>query len=271
MERDGNADTHDHAAFLAGSANRVRVLRELRERPGRGSELAERCSLPRSTVHRCLDGAATRGWVRKADGDYRLTASGALVLNAYDDLVGTIAVTDEHEGFLRHLGPVARTMPVGALANASVVEATPESPHATMEHVERVYREGVPERFRGVVPIVSHVFNEVNRPLVERGVEMEVVIDGSVLETARETHPNAHELGVESDNFTIYVHPGSVSFGLAIFDDDRVLVGAYDGRGNLRANLDGTDDALVEWAVGTYERYRREAVRIEAEVASEAP
>lgn len=270
MNTEGHAVTHDHAAFLAGSVNRIRVLRELRERPGRGAELAKRCSLPRSTIHRCLDGVTTRGWARKADGNYRLTTSGALVLGAYEDLVETIEVTGEHEGVLRHLGRVARTLPVGALSEATVIEATPESPHATMEHYERVYADVSPDRFRGMVPIVSHVFNEINRPLVERGVEMEVVIDGSVLETARETHPEAHELGIESRNFTIYVHPESVSFGLAIFDDDRVLVGAYDDQGNPRACLDGTGDTLVEWATGTYERYRREAKRIDVEAAPEA-
>jgi predicted transcriptional regulator len=275
MDTDGRATTHEHAAFLAGSSNRVRVLRALRERPGRGAELAERCSLPRSTVHRCLDGFTTRGWARKSGGDHRLTAAGALVLGAYEDLIGTVSITGDYEEFLRHLGEVARTLPVGTLPESTVVEATPENPHATVEHYEQVFAAVAPKRMRGIVPIVSHVFNEASRPLVEGGVEMGVVIDEAVLDTAREAYPAAHELGVESENFTIYVHPEAVSFGLAVFDDERVLVGAYDDAGNPRACLDGTDDALVDWAIGTYERYRREARRLgagtEAETVVEAP
>lgn len=256
-------DTQEHVAFLASSGNRVQVLRELREESGRGAELARRCSLPRSTVHRCLDGLTTRGWAGKHEGTYRLTTPGSLVLSAYEDLTRTIAVTAEYERVLTQLGTVGRTLPIEGIARATAIEATPENPYATMEHYVDAFASASFERLRGIVPITNRLFNEAGEPLVEANVELEMIIDEGVLETLREDYPEAHERGVDSENFSLYVHPQSLSFGLAIFDDDRALVGAYDEQGNPRACLDGTDDALVEWAVDTYERFRAEARAVE--------
>lgn len=253
---------HEHAAFLVGSANRVRVLRELREESGRGAELARRCSLPRSTVHRCLDGFTTRGWTTRREGTYRLTTPGALVLSAYEDFLETIAITAEHGRALGRFGAVGWTLPIEGIANATVVESTAENPYATMEHFVDAFETGSFDRMRGIAPITGRPFNEAGRPLVEGDVEVEMIIDEGVLETARETYPEAHELGLDSDNFALYVHPETLSFGLAILDDDRVLIGAYDDGGNPRACLDGTDDGLVRWGKETYQRFRAAARRI---------
>jgi predicted transcriptional regulator len=260
---------HERVAFLAGSDNRVRLLRELRDRPGRGAELARRCSLPRSTVHRCLDGLTARGWTEKAAGNYRLTTAGSLVLSAYEELTGTIETAVEHGSFLEHIGTVGESLPIEAIREATVIEATPENPYATMEHSVDVFESASFDWMRGIVPITARSFNEAGRPLVEADIDMEIVIDERVLETARETYAEAHQLGLDSDNFVQYVHPEPLSFGLAILDEDRVLVGAYDEHGNPRACLDGTDDALIEWAEDTYEEYRAAARRLGQVVGAE--
>jgi predicted transcriptional regulator len=257
-------DPQERIAFLAGSPNRVRLLRELRERPGRGAELARRCSLPRSTVHRCLDGLATHGWVEKGNGRHRLTAPGELVLSAYEDLAETIAVSATHGETLTQLDDVGRTLPTEAIAEASVIEATPENPYATIEHYLEAFESGSFDRMRGIVPISVRLLNDAGRPLLEANVDIEIVIDEGVLETARESHPDAHQLGLDSETFALYVHPEALTFGLAILDAERALLGAYDEQGNPRACLDGTNDALIEWANETYECYRQEAAPIEA-------
>ncbi|PSP72186.1 transcriptional regulator [Halobacteriales archaeon QS_3_64_16] len=257
-------DPQEDIAFLAGSPNRVYLLRELRERPGRGAELARRCSLPRSTVHRCLDGLATRGWVEKSNGQHRLTAPGELVLSAYEDLAETIAVSTTHREMLTQLGDIGRTLPTEAIAEASVIEATPENPYATIEHYVDVLKSGSFDRMRGIVPISARLLNDAGRPLLEANVGIEIVIDEGVLETARESHPDAHQFGLDSETLALYVHPQTLSFGLAILDAERALVGAYDEQGNPRACLDGTNDALIEWANEAYECHRQEAAPIEA-------
>lgn len=257
-------DPQERVAFLAGSPNRVRLLRELRERPGRGAELARRCSLPRSTVHRCLDGLAARGWVEKESGTHRLTTPGELVLSAYEELTETIRVSAEHGKVLTQLGDVGRTLPIGAISEATVIEATSENPYATIEHSIETFQSEAFDRMRTIVPITSRLLNEAGRPLVKANVDIEMVIDDEVLETARESYPEAHQLGLDSENFTPYIHPETLTFGLTILDAERVLVGAYDGKGNPRACLDGSNDVLIEWASETYERYREESSRIDA-------
>lgn len=254
-------DAHDHVAFLAGSRNRVRVLRALRERPGRGAELARRCSLSRSTVHRSLEGLLDRGWARRNDGRYRITAAGGFVLDAYDAFTGTIEAVEDRKRFLDCLDGAAETLPAEALSTATLIEATPENPHAPIEHYADVLEEVSPDRVRAMTPIVSSVFNDLNRPLVEAGVRMELVIDESVLEASRRSYPEALALALRSDNFELYVRSDPIRFGLALFDDDRALVDAYGQAGNPRARLDGTGDALLDWTADTYERFRSEAGR----------
>ena len=54
----------------------------------------------------------------------------------------------------------------------------------------------------------------------------------------------------------------SIGFGLTILDD-HVFLGAYDDQGRCRSIIDGTNDALYDWADALFEEYRATASVVE--------
>lgn len=252
----------EHVEFLAASPNRVALLRLLRDDPRRPSSLTDEGSFSRSTVHRNLDGFVERDWVRKDGPRYALTTVGRRVLDKYESLLATVDVVHEHRPLFTHLGEAAADLPVAAVDDATVVTATAGNPHAPLSHYADELAEIDSERFLGVSPIVSEVFNEASRRFVASGTEMELVVDAATLETARSECPDALDRARRAENFSLLV-ADDVSVGLALFDR-RVFVGAYDD-GGLRALVDGENRPLREWAKDHYESVRADAEPVDGE------
>lgn len=259
--------SREHVTFLAGSENRVRILGALRERPRRQCELVRVCGLSRSTVHRALDGLLTREWIRNEGGEYRLTAGGQLILDRYAALETAIERVDEWGPFLNRLGDIAATLPPAALDDATMVTTSPENPHAVIGHVADTFATSASETFRGITPVVSPLLNEAAGELLAAGVEMELLIDESVLATSRSDYSDALEDGYAAENFTLYLSPDDLTFGLTILDE-RVLVTTHDEQGVLRECLDGTNEALTAWARDIYEERQAAAKRVSAALHS---
>ena len=255
--------TREDISFLAGSENRVRILEALRDRPHRQSDLVREGYLSRSTVHRTLDGLTDREWVVRDDGRFRLTPGGRLILERYEGLESAVERVGEWGSFLNRLGGDAGALPLAALDDATLIAGCPENPHAALTHLADVFTNATDaERFRGISPVVSTVINEAAFELVSAGVPMELVIDDSVFSTSKASFSDALDDAHAFENIELFQYPGTLEFGLTILDD-RVLVGAYDDRGVLRECLDGTDDALFEWATAVYDERRSAARRID--------
>ncbi|MFC6835431.1 helix-turn-helix transcriptional regulator [Halomarina ordinaria] len=250
----------EHVEFLAGSEHRVAVLETLRDRPSRPCELETALDASRATVQRALTGLTDRGWIHKERGTYRLTAAGALVLRAYDDLLDLVAAVDDAGETLALLDAASVDVPPEAVRTVTVTRATAKTPHAPIERYARLLAETEFDSFRGVSPVVSPVFDEVHRPLVEGGCPIELVVDEETFRAANRQRDDAPL--PEDAPFTLYVHPDPIDVGLSLFGD-RAVVGAYDDHGRFRASLDGTDEAFVEWCSTLFARHRDAARPVE--------
>lgn len=242
-------------AFLSGSEHRVELLSAL-EQPRRPSELEAASAASRATVQRSLSGFTERGWVCKEERCYRLTVAGELVLEAYRDAEEVIGTVSEAGPELAHLDGVE--LPAEALVEATVVTADDRTPHAAMGYYIDAIRDAETERFAGMTPVVSGLFDDAHQELVSR-VPSELVVDADALSTARERTPEALAAAAELESLTVYVHPEPVTFGLGVCDD-RAFVGAYDDEGRMRACIAG-DGPLLEWARETFASYRERAER----------
>ncbi|WP_152041466.1 helix-turn-helix transcriptional regulator [Salinigranum salinum] len=256
----------EDVAYLVGSECRVETLRTLAEEPLRPSALAERVSCARETAQRNLSGFGERNWVQKRDGAYRLTPAGRMVLGQYHRLERTVECADRLEVFLTHVGDALDDIDPELLAGQTVTTSTSENPHAPIERWLHIV-DGVVDRYYGITPIVSRVFNEAAERAIGPDTEMELVIDHSVLETSREQFPEALELALELDQFTLWISPAELEFGLTICDD-HVWVAAYDELGNVVACVDGDDETFVRWARDIYDEHRERSQRAESENVS---
>lgn len=250
----------EEIAFLVGSESRVAVIRALRNRPYRPTELATECSCARETAQRTVTAFAERGWVEKLtdDGRYALTAAGDVVADSYDEFEATVDVADRLSVLLSNLGDVAAGLDPVVLDRLHAAEATADNPHAPINRFLTVTGEDHVERFRGITPIVSRIFNEAAAQVIGPESSVELVIDESVLETSASEYPDDLERAFELDQFELFVAPTKLDFGLMLTDGHAYLA-AYDSQGTVVASVDGTDDEFVEWAEETFRRYRESA------------
>lgn len=249
-------------SFLIGSETRVAILRTVVESPHRPTDLAAECSCARETAQRTLSGFLDRGWVEKADGRYRGTPAGDLVLAAYEDLEAVVARAARLDGFFAHI-PEDAVPPSSVLDDLTFTDSSTENPHAPIDRFLTVLGSAPLDRFWGVNPIASRVFNDAAERAIGPDTDVELVIDRNVLRTSRAEFDDATRTAAELDEFRLYVGPDPLAFGMALLDD-HAFVGAYDDRGNLVASIDGADGAFVEWAVDLYRTYRDRAELLDA-------
>lgn len=252
----------DDIQFLTGSTQRREVLKTLCEEPARPAELCADIDATRTTVQRILAGFRERQWVVKHDGRYRTTITGQQVCTQYRNLLNTAEHARELGSLAAHLGPVGDDIPVGPLRDGRLTVSEEGSPLTTLSRFID-WMGGIDESLRAVSPVVARPFNDIGAELLASGADIELVINTEVLERSRAQYESDLELGVEHDGIDVYVQEAPLPVGIAV-DVERVCIVAYDDGNNMQAMLESTDEELYQWAVGTYERYREDAVALEA-------
>lgn len=254
--------TDDAAHLLASSPDRRRLLTHLVDDPGAPADLAERLSLSRRSVQRHLRRFADRGWVEKRDGDYRLTVTGELVAAEHEAYTDALETVEAFDALYRHLPDRDHAPDPRWLDGADLTTATKENPQAPVRHYIESVGAFETERVRMVAPVLSRLYHDAHAELALDGVHTELVMAASTVERAREMNPTEFEVVVSVGVLDLYRHPGEIAVGLTLADD-RVLLGAYDGDGTLRACVESTHPELREWAADLFERYRAQAERVE--------
>ena len=260
MQQDRQA--YKDIQFLTGSPQRRNVLATLCDAPGRPCELGDRVDATRTTIHRILAGFLDRQWVVKRDGEYRTTVTGRRMWTQYEALLSEAGRAREFGPFAANLGPVADELPASALEAGRLTGSSDGDPLAPVSRLSEWFRATDGDVY-AVSPIVAEPFNEIATELLESGVEIEYVIDRSVLERSRERYTEELAFGRDHDRIDIYVHSEPLEVGIVV-DDSRCCVVAYDDDGNIRATLEANDDATRAWAMDAYERRRERAEPIGA-------
>jgi predicted transcriptional regulator len=189
-----------------------------------------------------------------------------MVLETYTRLEETVESADRLSVFFANCDSIVDEVSPELLAEQTITTSTSDNPHAPIERWLRLV-DGVVDEYYGITPIVSRVFNKAAENAIGPETEMELVIDESVLETSRERFPDALELALELDQFTLWVAPFEVEFGLTIADG-HVWLAAYDDMGNVVASVDGDDERFVAWAHDCYRRHCEQSTLLGSESAS---
>lgn len=255
-------DPHKHTQFLSGSRSRARLLSCLDETPQYPRELTETLGLSRRGVQRNLSALVERGWAEKVSGKYRLTTRGTLIARQYSDFCTTLATIEEYEVFFTYLPDCAHVPSPKWLHDAELVVATPERPHAPIEQYASSLRHCSTTTVRGILPVLSHYYEDIHADLQEYDIEVELVIDKSTVEATRNCDIETFEAAIQLDTFTLYAQPESIEFGLTLADH-RGIMSAYDDQGRIQASVECGDSAFLDWANEVYRRYRDNARLIE--------
>lgn len=249
----------DAARFLADSPDRLALLERVGEGAGGPRDFAEDLDQSRRSVQRNLAAFAERGWVGKRDGDYHLTTKGEVVAREHREYVAALDAVDANDQLYRYL-PRGNAPDPSRLADATVVDAEPDHPQAPVSHYVSAVESAETDRIRMLSPVLSRIFHDAHAKRVVEGVRTDLVLDADRVAAAREKNPGEFATVVAVPTFTLYRHPDPIEFGLTV-TDDRALVLAYDG-GQVRACVDATGPAVVDWAREQFERFRQRSERL---------
>lgn len=245
--------------FMTASPNRPEILRQLSVEPGRKADIvAAEDSPSESTVGRILGESAAYGLiVRDDDGRYALTENGIDVLNEFDTLVLTAEQAIEKAPFLRRFGSLSTELPLAALTNSELVQASQDNAHAVLSksvELADINGEGV-DRLHSIVPIFSPVMYDAFDGLIDRNTRIRMILD---LDTYRELRrpANLHYLvrAVIPPTMEIRVYPEPLTFGVATYDES-AMIASYIKPHEHEAGLAGDDPSLVNWVDSTIQNY----------------
>ncbi|WP_241430532.1 helix-turn-helix transcriptional regulator [Haloferax volcanii] len=253
----------EDVAFLVGSQSREAILRALAVEPRRPTALAEHCDCARETAQRTLAGFCDRGWAKKrSDGLYHLTPGGTMVHERYERFIETVECADRMSEFLANAADICENAPPGVLGQMNITTAADNDPHAPLNRYLTIVGSEPVDRFRGVTPIVSRVFNESAEAVLGEDTRMELIVDRGVLERSMDAYPDSFERARDLDQFELRVTEENLDFGLLVVDGHG-LVSAYDEHNNLAALVDGDASEVVSWVENLYESVRSKSVPID--------
>lgn len=256
----------EHVRFLASSPNRISLLEALDDGPLQPAELVDRLSLSRSATQRNLRELTDRGWVRRVDAGYTCTVGGRLVLAVYNDLTATVRLVEEYGESLEPLAEAGLSLSPAVLECATVTTATGNDPHAPIRHYVESVKELDLSWFRGVVPVVSPLFNEAHQPLLTARGDAELVLGSAAFSASQTEYEAEFDAALAAEELSLYVHPDPLSFGLSIVDD-RIFLGAYED-GQFVACFEWSDPDIRAEALSAYETHRETAREIDATTLS---
>ena len=245
----------DASQFLAGSTDRQRLLRHIADCPESPAQLAAALSLSRRSVQRHLRQFVDRGWAEKVDGAYQLTMTGTLVLAEHTTYLDALDRIETFRPFFRHLPDQDHLPDPRWLDTATLSVASAENPQAPVQHYLDSVREFGTGRIRMLSPVLNRMFHNAHAELAMKGAHTELVMASTTIERARELNPIEFELVVSVGVLDVYRLPEALVFGLTL-GDERLLMGAYDDDGQLRACVESSHRAFLQWAERLFERYR---------------
>ena len=245
----------EEIAHLAGSENRVRVLRTLAEGPATRQELQDDLAVSQSTASRILADFEDRGWIRRDGGTYEATPLGSIVVRAFTRLVRTMETKDELGDVLEWLPLEGEGLDVADFADATVVLPTPTDLFTTIRYVTEGLEAAA--EVRGFASTMAREAFEANWRAVSAGTQrFAMVVTPDILDAILDDPGMEAHLAdlVRSERADLYVYDGEIPYTVTLVDGT-VRIGTVDEEGAPRALVETEDDRVREWFEARYEAY----------------
>ena len=248
--------TPETIGYLARSTHRGRLLQQLADGPVSRRELSDDPNAPSdSTIRRSLRTFEEYGWLtRTADNRVKATDMGTRVAETFRWLVDATEQILAADPFLRRLGDRSTDLPFTALADAELVVATPENPHAPLsaaiDHTglrDAMAGDETIDHIKTVCPVFSPAMFDVFGQVVDLGTGVEIVFDAEVRQELSRKR-NLHYLAgaVAAPNLDVRFLSETLTYGVGIYDDTGMAV-AYTDREGHEVGIATQNEALLEW------------------------
>lgn len=277
---DGGAEVPARAledvAYLARSANRVKILGALTDRSATRRELAEATDTSRTTLDRIVNELEDRGWAeRTPDGTYTATPQGTQLQRQFEPFLDSVVA-------VRNLGDAVEWLPTEELtvgleqfADATVQRPERGDPVETVDLMVGMVEAAT--RFRALTHLVPpEPLSDAILEGVESGrLTAEGVLTSDSVDFLRGT-PNRRErwAAIVAAGTGLYEYDGELPCNLWIVDEAVLIKKSRPGSfaEAYGVPIVSRDEAVRAWANDLVDTYRARATRLEpASFAGSAP
>lgn len=274
MESDSDAvpaDALEDIAYLARSANRVRLLDLLASGSYARRELAERTEIARTTIGRIVNEFEERGWIeRTTDGAYTATPVGEQIDAEFTPFVQSIAVVRNLGETVAWFQATEQSIDLHHLRDATVWRPESTDPLApTAAYMDDLRTAAEFHCLVGVAPPV--LFEKAMRDgVVERGMRAEHVISESEYAYLRDNPERAarwQEYIQAGAN--VYRYDGPVPCNFVILDETVYIGKSQSDYGDPYTVIESDNDVVRSWAHEIIKRHRAESEQLDSEVFAE--
>ncbi|WP_255195723.1 helix-turn-helix transcriptional regulator [Halorarius litoreus] len=262
----------DDVAFLARSGHRVDVLRTLVSEPRTRADLHDETGISQPTLGRILGDFEDRNWVERHGHGYALTAAGALVADAFDDLLDTVEIVQNLGAVIQLLPTEEMDFDIRAFADATV---TSPEPGEALTHVTRLaellYQT---DHIRVLTPTIAPGPEEDRRQRAAAFLDSDRVSEGIVSAEAMQREPlfdvgDEASLGflrtaLESGRVRLHVYDGPIPLLLMVADGTAVLA-PTDEHDTPVVVIESTNETVRSWVDAQLDAYRERATELTTE------
>jgi len=248
----------DDIAFLANSANRIRVLETIVESSRERNEVHEQVDATRVTIGRTLRDLEEKNWIEQQGRTYTSTPLGEWVVEDMMHLIDEIEAERRLREPLEWLPIEHLTFDIRRLRDAEILLLDGSDASAVFRRIFEFHNSG--DWIRGIARDAAPEFVENHwRNTVHGNTKLEMIMTPEIVDAIR-NHPDAvrqlREM-IELAETDFYVHD-QIPFSVGIVDGE-VGINLIDEQGALKGGLVTDDEAIHEWAVDRYESFREEA------------
>ena len=263
-------DTLEHAAYLARSENRVRILKTLSSGPYTRRDLVDATGVSSATVGRVLTELQSRGWAKRTQDGYVATPAGTRVTAEFEPFIGALET-------IQHLGDAVDWIPTDEL-DIGLHHFT----DVTVRRPERYDPADITDFFVDVLQDVSSfrtlthlVPIETKERIMLEGVRsgrltVDCVMTVGLLDYLRE-HPEHRARWAEllDGGATASRYDAHIPCNLFILGDLVLLADSHSTSGHPYACLVSENPTIRSWAHELIDRYRGKADPIDVDMISE--
>lgn len=239
---------------------RYECLNVLVNQPQAKPELVDTLETPRSTLDDIVRELEQADFVEYRDGDWYPTQAGRLACRAHRDYLDQL-------DSLGDISSVLDSMDTDEEISWAFIDGatTYETHSGVQDAVMTTLLDFVEEatNVRVVTPnvVAGYADRFYESGISGRNAKYEMIIPPEVHTWFHSTHPSISTDVLNDPDVDILRASIPFSYGLSIFDDERVGVTIFTDNGIAGLLVNDTDDAL-EWAENQYERVKQDADRI---------
>ncbi len=237
-------------------ARREDVLTELVDEPLHKRDLTDRLDASRSTVDRAVRELEGAGLIERQSVGYAATLLGRLALDCFRTYREESRKLFELETALDPL-PADCELPLELVSDADTLVAADPAPYRPMEQIHEEIMAA--DEFRILLPVLydPRFLERCYEHAVEQGNPASMVVDESVVETARKDFPDQTADKMACDWFSAWTGE-TPSYGLLLTTRDgetsACVIVFGESLGPVHAVLHATHPAAVRWAEDQFEQ-----------------